>query len=76
MSALDTAADFEVVQDSAWRPRWMTRRTKQRPEDGKYAQSFGARVGYWPCLRAPFVSIYAGSRVFEVWVGWASYIKA
>lgn len=76
MSVLDIAADFVAVEDSAWRPRWMTRRTNVRPSDGKHAQSFGARVGYWPCLRAPFVSFYVGSRVFEVWIGWGSYIKA
>lgn len=56
-----------------WRPRGLIRRTKQR-EDGRHAQSFGARVGYWPCLRAPFISLYFGSRVFEAWVGYPSYL--
>lgn len=58
--------------DTVWRPRGEVRRAKRRA-DGVYAQSYGMRIGYWPCLHAPFVSFYIGSRVFEGWLGWGSY---
>lgn len=35
--------------------------------------SFGFRVGYWPCLKGPYVQIvFAGYRL-EVWWGLPSY---
>ena len=35
---------------------WNVGRNKQSPE-GIYAKAFGARVGYWPCVRSPFVQV-------------------
>lgn len=52
-----------------WRPRYIKRRTKQR-KDGKYAWSFGARIGYWPCMRAPNMRIDFSIWQIYVWCGW------
>lgn len=30
-------------------------------------------VGYWPCLRAPFVQVAVGKHLFELWYGLPSY---
>jgi len=30
--------------------------------DGKHALKFGLGVGYWPCLRGPYVQLYAGTQ--------------
>ncbi len=58
-----------------WRPR-ATARRQQRREDGRHVWSFGLKVGYWPCLRAPFVRLDVGPTIVEFWVGWRSYIFA
>lgn len=42
---------------------------------GKHAFSVGIRLGYWPCLKAPFVAIDLGTRRLEVWHGLRSYKK-
>lgn len=56
------------------RLRWIHRRTPTKPRTDQHSLGFGLKVGYWPCLRAPFVAIYAGSHIFEVWYGHASYL--
>lgn len=33
----------------------------------------GMRVGYWPCLKAPFVQLALGTFLFDVWFGYSSY---
>lgn len=55
-----------------WRPRSSVR-SQRRREDGRPVLSLGVRVGYWPCLRAPFIRLDLGPRIVEVWVGWPSY---
>lgn len=39
------------------------------------ASGYGARVGYWPCLRAPFIEVSIGKHRFAVWYGLPSYLK-
>ena len=41
--------------------------------DAGYAIGYGLKLGYWPCLRAPFVQISFYCWVFEVWYGLPSY---
>ena len=38
-----------------------------------YAIGYGLKLGYWPCLRAPFIQISFNRWVFEVWYGLPSY---
>ena len=40
--------------------------------DGKTAIGFGFRIGYWPCLRAPYVQCTFLFWHFELWHGYAS----
>lgn len=40
---------------------------------GRHSQAIGARVGYWPCLHAPFVQLAIGSYRLDVWHGLPSY---
>lgn len=49
------------------------RRSKQSPQN-RHAQSFGVRVGYWPCLKAPFVSLDIASHRWDIWHGLPSYV--
>lgn len=49
-------------------------RTKTR-DDGAYVQAIGVRIGYWPCLRAPFVSVNVGNRIVDLWWGLDSYLQ-
>jgi hypothetical protein len=49
------------------------RRQRQR-EDGRYVWGFGARLGYWPCLRAPFIRFDVATWIIEVWYGLPSYV--
>lgn len=35
----------------------------------------GARVGYWPCLKAPFAQVAVGKLLFDAWIGHPSYQK-
>jgi len=39
----------------------------------RYVQAFGIRVGYWPCLKAPFVQVALFRWRIEVWYGLLSY---
>lgn len=41
------------------------RRLTAKGRDGKHVTHFGMRVGYWPCLRAPFIEFGFGRWVFE-----------
>jgi hypothetical protein len=56
----------------AFRLHGQHRRSKQSPT-GRHAQSLGIRVGYWPCLRAPFIALDLGSHRFDLWFGLPSY---
>lgn len=37
--------------------------------DGRRVVSFGARIGFWPCLGGPFVQVTIATRRYTVWVG-------
>lgn len=52
--------------------RHMIRHNRKSPE-GKPALSFGVRVGYWPCLKAPFISLACGPISLDFWHGLPSY---
>lgn len=56
------------------RPRIALRRSKSSPT-GRHVQSLGVRFGYWPCLRAPFVSFDLGSWRLDVWYGLPGYVR-
>jgi hypothetical protein len=36
---------------------------------GKTALSFGLRLGYWPCMGGPFVSLAIGPVSLDLWYG-------
>ncbi len=40
---------------------------------GRPSWGFGLRVGYWPCLRGPYLQIALGTRRLDVWHGLPSY---
>ncbi len=63
-----------IVQnrDSAWRPRLDVRGQRQR-SDGRRVWSMGARLGYWPCLQAPFIRVDVGPFIIEACVGRRGY---
>jgi len=42
-------------------------------EHGRHALAFGASIGYWPCLHAPYLQISFGSRRLDMWHGPPSY---
>lgn len=46
-------------------------RRHRRSYEGRSAWSLGARIGCWPCLKAPFVQISALFWVIEIWHGYA-----
>lgn len=52
-----------------WRPRYLIRRRKRR-NDGRYAWGFGARIGYWPCMRGPNIALDFAIWQIYVWIGW------
>ncbi len=47
-------------------------RKGQESQEGKPVLAFGMRVGYWPCLRAPFISLSLWNLRIDVWHGLAS----
>lgn len=62
-------ADIERAEGR--RLRWGVRPTyTKRPLQ---VRKYGLTFGYWPCLRAPFVSVALGRRYFDVWFGLPSY---
>ena len=54
------------------RPRYSFSTTRPSPE-GKLAFEVGVKVGYWPCLKGPFVSLCVGRRRLDLWIGLPSY---
>lgn len=36
-------------------------------------KAFGLAIGYWPCLRAPYIQITVWTRRIEFWYGHPSY---
>jgi hypothetical protein len=51
---------------------WQCRLTDTSP-DGHHIIMYGIRVGYWPCLHAPFLQIALGIHILECWYGLPSY---
>jgi hypothetical protein len=41
--------------------------------DAGFAIGYGPKIGYWPCLQAPFVQFSIHHWVFEIWFGLPSY---
>jgi hypothetical protein len=48
-------------------------RRSRQSKTGRHAQSLGLRLGYWPCLGAPFIGVDVGSWRVEVWWGLPGY---
>lgn len=47
---------------------YLVSRTLTR-EDGVHAKGFGGYVGYWPCVRGPFIQIRFWIWRVSVWYG-------
>lgn len=48
--------------------------SKQAPDGTTLTvQAYGLRVGYWPCLQAPFIELAFHKKRYEVWYGLRSY---
>ena len=41
--------------------------------NGKRSVSFGLRLGYWPCMRGPFITVSFFIWHLDVWYGLSSY---
>ncbi len=52
--------------------RWQIRPLRRSP-GGVPMLAFGVRVGYWPCLKAPFVQVVFAKWRAEVWFGLPTY---
>jgi hypothetical protein len=50
----------------------MRRRTNKSPA-GASVLMLGMRIGYWPCLKAPFVQLTFWCWLFDIWYGEKSY---
>ena len=48
----------------------------KRNKRGEPHVALGARIGYWPCLKAPYVQASFFLWRIEVWYGYPSYWKA
>jgi hypothetical protein len=48
---------------------------RRRP-DGANQLALGLRVGYWPCLRGPYVQVVFACWRFEAWFGLPGYSTA
>ena len=55
-----------------YRPRVMLTDNKRSPE-GVRVFAIGVRVGYWPCLKAPFITLSLGVKHLDLWCGYPSY---
>jgi hypothetical protein len=64
-------AGFVARPEAARKFRWAIR-TGKRGVEG-YATAYGLRIGYWPCLRAPYLQIAFHRWRIEVWHGLPSY---
>lgn len=45
----------------------------RRSDSGVTALGFGVRIGYWPCLKAPYVQFAVAFWRLDVWHGLPSY---
>lgn len=60
------------MNETERRFRFQIWHNRKSPE-GKFALAFGMRIGYWPCLKAPFISIACGPVALDLWHGLPSY---
>ena len=63
---------------SVRRLRWGVRQSHIRTlpsGDVLQVRAFGLQVGYWPCLRGPFVALAVNRLRYEVWYGLPSYLS-
>jgi len=59
-----------------YRKRLHLELNKTRPSpNGSLAFELGAKVGWWPCLHGPFISIQLGFRRIDFWYGTPRYWK-
>ncbi len=72
---LDRRYILEHKSGSVKRRLHLELNTTRPSQDGKHAFELGAKVGYWPCLRGPFISIQLGFRRLDFWCGLPSYWK-
>lgn len=56
-----------------WRPRAMVRTDKRHPVNDRHVQSIGIKVGYWPCLLGPFLTVWISRWRIDLWCGLPSY---
>ena len=47
-------------------------RSNPRRADGAPVIALGLRIGYWPCLKAPFVQVSFLAWRVEIWHGYES----
>jgi hypothetical protein len=50
-----------------------TTRPSRKRADGVRSFRLGITCGYWPCIHAPFVQLYLGFFVLDLWHGLPSY---
>lgn len=62
------AAREILLRRQRMRPRFQLSKTRQSPE-GDLAFEVGLKVGYWPCLKGPFISLALGYRRIDLWFG-------
>lgn len=53
---------------AAKRFHFQTRRFP-KSEEGKQMLTLGIRIGYWPCLKAPFIQVAVWAWRIEFWYG-------
>lgn len=53
--------------------RALIRRNRFNPANGRHAVSVGIRIGWWPCLHGPFVSLDVITHRVDLWFGLPSY---
>jgi hypothetical protein len=51
------------------------RLTEKQPGTNHYVLMLRIGVGYWPCLRAPFIQLALGKHKFDFWYGLPSYLR-
>jgi hypothetical protein len=53
---------------------FMKRKSKTN-DKGQHAVNLGVKIGYWPCLKAVFISVTVAHCVLDFWYGDESYKK-
>lgn len=54
--------------------RWTRRRTASNAR-GEHVWLLRLGLGYWPCLKAPFLQLGIGTHLIDVWYGLPSYLN-